>query len=123
MIKHFCDRCGKEVEDDELIVNKLGCKPSLMLYTDLYDERISLCPDCQKDLMQWVRDAKEKSGIIPPAVELVQPMREKIKTLTRIGNNMHFVLQGMTSDIKSTSPEMWLRLGQLMQEWNMEAEE
>lgn len=122
MIKHYCDRCGKEVEDGELIVNKLGCKPSLMLYTDLYDERISLCPDCQKDLMQWVRDVKEKSGIIPPAVELVEPMREKIKTLTRIGNNMHFVLQGMTSDIKSTSPEMWLKLGQLMQEWNMEAE-
>lgn len=34
MIKHFCDRCGKEVKDGELIVNKLGCKPSLMLYTD-----------------------------------------------------------------------------------------
>ena len=121
MIKHFCDRCGKEVERSELINDAFGVKPRL--YGDFYEETISLCPDCQKDLMQWVGDAKEKSGIIPPAVELVEPMREKIKTLTRIGNNMHFVLQGMTSDIKSTSPEMWLRLGQLMQEWNMEAEE
>ena len=78
MIKHFCDRCGKEVEDDELIVNKLGCKPSLMLYTDLYDERISLCPDCQKDLMQWVRDAKEKKRHHShPQLSLFQPMREK----------------------------------------------
>lgn len=120
MIKHFCDRCGKEIKDDELIVNKLRCKPSLMLYTDLYDVRISLCPDCQKDLMQWVRDVKEKSGTTPPTVELVGPIREKIETLTRIGNNMHFVLQEMTSDIKSTSPEVWLKLGQLMQEWSTE---
>lgn len=120
MIKHFCDRCGKEVEGDELIVNQLGCKPSLMLYTHPCDKRISLCPDCQRELMRWVGDAKEKSGTTPPTVELVGPIREKIETLTRIGNNMHFVLQEMTSDTKSTSPEMWLKLGQLMQEWSTE---
>ena len=121
MIKHFCDRCGKEVEYNELINDAFGVKPQL--YGAFYEETISLCPDCQGELMRWVGDAKEKSGIIPPAVELVEPMRKKIKTLTRIVNNMHCVLQGMTSDIKSTSPEMWLRLRQLMQEWNMEVEE
>ena len=118
MIKHFCDRCGKEVEHNELINDAFGVQPRL--YGDFYEETISLCPDCQGELMRWVGDAKEKSGTTPPAVELVQPMREKIETLTRIGNNMHFVLQEMTSDIKSTSPEMWLRLGQLMQEWSTE---
>lgn len=116
MIKHFCDRCGKEVKDDELIVNKLGCKPSLMLYTDLYDERISLCPDCQKDLMRWVRNAKETSGVISPAAELIETMREKIDILQCIGNNMYFTLRKITSG-GPIDPNVWLRLGQLMNEW------
>ena len=118
MIKHFCDRCGKEVEHNELINDRFGVKPRL--YGDFYEETKSLCPDCQRELMRWVGDAKEKSGTTPPAVEIVGPMREKIETLTRIGNNMHFVLQEMTSDIKSTSPEVWLKLGQLMKEWSTE---
>ena len=57
MIKHFCDRCGKEVEYNELINDAFGVKPQL--YGDFYEETISLCPDCQKKLMKFLKDEKE----------------------------------------------------------------
>ena len=116
MLKHFCDRCGKEVEYSELINDAFGVKPKL--YGDFYEETISLCPDCQKELMQWVGDAKEKSGITPPAIELVETMREKITTLTRIGNNITFTLEAITLDMEPPSPDLWVNIGRLMEEWD-----
>lgn len=114
MIKHYCDRCGKEVEWDELILNKFKVSPSF--YPDISKEEIKLCPDCQTDLMRWVRNAKETSGVISSAAELIEPMREKIDILQCIGNNMCFTLRKIASG-GPIDPNVWLRLGQLMNEW------
>lgn len=114
MRKYYCDRCGKEVEWDELILNKFKVSPSF--YTDISKEEINLCPDCQKDLMRWVRNAKETSGVISPAAELIEPMLEKIDILQCIGNNMCFTLRNIASG-GPIDPNVWLRLGQLMNEW------
>ena len=116
MIKYFCDRCGKE--DNELINDAFGVKPRL--YGDFYEETISLCPDCQRELMRWVGDAKEKSGVISSAAELIEPMREKIDILQCIGNNMCFTLRNIASG-GPIDPNVWLRLGRLMNEWENKA--
>ena len=56
MIKHFCDRCGKEAKDGKLARNAFGIKP--MMHGDYYEDTISLCEDCQGDLVRWVKSAK-----------------------------------------------------------------
>ena len=50
MIKHYCERCGKESKWDELVDNKFDAAPSI--YGDSCKKMISICADCQKDLMR-----------------------------------------------------------------------
>ena len=117
MIKHFCDRCGKETAFESLSLNKFYINPSIG--TEISKDSLYLCPDCQKELAKWVRDAKEATGQRLPADELVVRIEEKIENLTRIGDNICFYVREVTRK-KPDDQNAWLALGQLMREWEGE---
>lgn len=116
MIKHFCDRCGKEVAFEALTFNKFDIKPSINLYTDICKESRYLCPACQSDLMWWVREAEDKNYQISSEDEHIESMQKKIDNITCIGNNICFYLRDITAS-KQPNLNAYLNLGKLMEEW------
>ena len=61
MIKCFCDRCGKETEFDETILDKIGHTLAKLVNSNyaysVYknDAKFYLCKDCQNDLVKWLK--------------------------------------------------------------------
>lgn len=49
MIKYFCDKCGKESESSELLVNYLRVGS----YT-VGGKKVMLCSECQKQLDEFL---------------------------------------------------------------------
>lgn len=63
MIKCFCDRCGKETEFDESLLDKIGRTLAKLVNSNyaysVYknDAKVLLCKDCQNDLVEWLKGA------------------------------------------------------------------
>lgn len=66
MIKYFCDRCGKELDEHGLkgevlrVSGKLGGYPSVGdKYGNPWDAW--LCPDCAKSFWHWLDEKETKT--------------------------------------------------------------
>lgn len=68
MHKHFCDKCGKEITDKEMMIENLGGNEGDML---AYYQRFELCPECHELLVAWFKE--------PPKDAFEQGMEEPVR--------------------------------------------
>ena len=63
MVKHFCDRCGKEIDYTFLrnYINHFSSKPYYQIIKDgRISDKIDICCDCYKELFSWINGGKNK---------------------------------------------------------------
>ena len=52
MIKHFCDRCGAELDMDKPVKTESGFS---------LNDKTELCEECAEDLARWIKEGRRES--------------------------------------------------------------
>lgn len=60
MIRHFCDRCGKGITEEQPNIYKVTIDTDYSLF---YDTVVELCKDCVDKLRKWLK-ATEQDGSV-----------------------------------------------------------